>query len=215
MTTHRITTTLGLVLFAATITSACVGDGDGDGDGGSDSAADGPYCKIARNWTAHEMSSVDESDPAQLKKYIGEYVAFITAAAKEAPADIATDWKMTSSGFESTVVPVLEKYGYSIDRIMAEATPEEQAVQEPPPDVAAAQDRVRAYEARVCMTGQPAAADVEFAGPADAEYCQASKRLDEAADQSRQRLEPRVREGVRDLARLHRLVRRRGRRRPA
>ena len=130
------------------------------------------------------MSSVDESDPAQLKKYIGEYVAFITEAAEEAPAEIATDWKVMSSAFKSTVVPVLEKYGYSIDRIMAEATPEEQAVQESPPDVAAAQDRVRAYEARVCMTGQPAAADVKFAGPADAEYCQASKRLDEAADQS-------------------------------
>ena len=89
MTTHRITTALGLVLSAATIVSAC----GGDGNGGSDSAADGPYCKTVRNWTAHQMSSIDESDPAQLEKYIGEYVAFITDAAEEAPAEIATDWK--------------------------------------------------------------------------------------------------------------------------
>ena len=151
MTTHRITTALGLVLSAATIVSACGGDGKGNGDRAS--AADSPYCKTARGWTAHEMTTIDESDPAQLKTYIGEYVAFNAEAAKETPAEIATDWKMTSSAFESTVVPVLEKYGYSIDRIMAEATPEEQAVQEPPPDLAAAQDRIHAYEARICMTG--------------------------------------------------------------
>ena len=130
------------------------------------------------------MTTIDESDPAQLRTYIGEYVAFNTAAAKEAPAEIATDWKMTSSAFESTVVPVLEKYGYSIHRIMAEATPEEQAVQEAPPDLAAAQDRIHAYEARTCMTGQPAAADVTFAGPADADYCEATKTLDAIADQT-------------------------------
>jgi hypothetical protein len=180
MTTHRITTALGLVLSAAAIASAC----GGDGNGGSSSAADGTYCKTVRNWTAHEMTTVDESDPAQLKTYIGEYVAFNTEATKEAPAEIATDWKRTSAAFEGTVVPVLEKYGYSIDRIMAEATPEEQAVQEPPPDLAAAQDRIHAYEARVCMSGQPAAADVTFAGPADAGYCQAAKTLDDAADLS-------------------------------
>jgi hypothetical protein len=180
MTTHRITTAIGLVLSAATIASAC----GGDGEGGSSSAADGTYCKTVRSWTAHELTTVDESDPAQLKRYIGEYVAFNTEAAEQAPAEIATDWKRTSAAFESTVVPVLEKYGYSVDRIMAEATPEEQAVQEPPPDLAAAQDRIHAYEARVCMSGQPAAADVSFAGPVDVEYCQAAKTLDDAADLS-------------------------------
>jgi hypothetical protein len=179
MTTHRITTAIGLVLSAAAIASACGGDGKG-----SSSAADGAYCKTVRNWTAHELTAVDESDPAQLRRYIGENVAFNAEAAKQAPAEIATDWKMTSAAFESTVVPVLEKYGYSVERIMAEATPEEQAVQEPPPDVAAAQDRIHAYEARVCMSGQPAAADVRFAGPIDAEYCQAAKTLDDAADLS-------------------------------
>lgn len=180
MTTHRIPTALGLVLSAATIVSAC----GGGKDNGSSSAADSAYCKTVRGWTAHEMTTIDESDPAQLKTYIGEYVAFNAKAAKETPAEIANDWKMTSSAFESTVVPVLEKYGYSIDRIMAEATPEEQAVQEPPPDLAAAQDRIHAYEARTCMTGQPAAADVTFAGPADADYCEASKTLNDTADQT-------------------------------
>jgi hypothetical protein len=180
MTTHHIPTAIGLILSAATIASAC----GGGGGGGSSSAADGTYCKTVRSWTAHELTRVDESDPATLETYIGEYVAFNAKATKEAPDEIAADWKSTSAAFETSVVPVLEKYGYSIDRIMNEATPEEQAVQEPPPELAAAQDRIHAYEARTCLTGQPAAAEVTFTGPADADYCEAAKTLDEAADQT-------------------------------
>ena len=180
MTSHHLTKAFGLILSTATIASAC----GGHGNEGTASAADSAYCTILREWTAHELSTYDENDPAQLRKYIGEYVAFNTAAATAAPAEVAEDWTMTSSGFESTVVPVLEKYGYSIERIMAEATPEEQAVEEPPPDLAAAQDRIHAYEAQTCHTGQPAAADVKFAGPADADYCEAAHTLDAATDLS-------------------------------
>jgi hypothetical protein len=179
MTSHNIPKAFVLILSAATIASAC-----GGGSDGAASSADSSYCKTVREWTAHDLTPYDESDPAQLKKYIGEYVAFNTDATKRAPGEIAADWKATSAGFESTVVPVLEKYGYSVERIMTEGTPEEQAVEQPPPDLAAAQDRIHAYEARTCLTGQPSPADVTFAGPADADYCDAAHTLDAAADLS-------------------------------
>ena len=181
MTRPHLTSTVRLALLAAVaVTGAACGAGSNEKSttGGADSS----YCKTVRNWTAHELSSYDESDPAQLEKYIGEYVAFNAKATDQAPAELAADWAATSSGFEGTVVPVLENYGYSIERIMTEATPEEQAVEEPSPALAAAQDRIHAYEARVCMSGQPAPADETFAGPAATEYCEASGTLDAASD---------------------------------
>lgn len=182
---------VGLLLAGAVALGAC-------GDTGKASTAAAPttssssaeaksaYCRTARTWSIHEIdrATVDDSDPKALRAYMVEYVAFIDEATAEAPASLADEWKASSEGFKTMVLPVLDKYGYDVQRIAAEATPEEQAVDQPPPALAKAQDTVHEYEAFVCGAGQPPAADVRFAGPPVKAYCEAGGSLDAAASEA-------------------------------
>jgi hypothetical protein len=159
--------------LAALGLAACGGDDD-DNAQANTSDAESAYCNTAREWLVYALTQYDPSDPAALEQYMDEYVAFHREAAEQAPASIDDDWALNRSSVEEQLIPVFEKYGYSIQRIEAEATPEEQATaMEPPPDVQAAQERIHAYEREVCAAGLPVAADVEFEGPADEEYCAA------------------------------------------
>jgi hypothetical protein len=190
MTAHRIATTLALAAIAAAALAGC---GDDDDDTASPTsaalaaapAAESAYCRASLDWTVHELTPVDDSDPAQIRSYFDEYGAFVTESRAVAPPEIQADWTLNANGFATILVPVLEKYGYSIERVATEGTPEEQALlDEPPADIAAAQDRIQAYDASVCGSRQPPAADVHFDGPAATAYCEALAEYEDAIDEA-------------------------------
>ena len=194
--THLKCTAVGVALAVASITGcgddrpdAAPADADrADASGAAAATADqsastDAYCGVVLRWTVHELSQFDPYDRVALQRFMDEYRAFHAEASALAPAEVAADWQASVAAIEATLVPVFVKYDYDLARMEAEGTPEEQAATgEPPPDVAAAQDRIHQYEARVCQSGQPDAADVEFAGPADADYCASTHALDEALD---------------------------------
>jgi hypothetical protein len=126
----------------------------------------------------------DGSDPAALKQYVADWVAFDTSAAEQAPEALRGDWQVNKDGLINTLVPLFEKYDYSQARMEAEGTDAERALfDEPPDDIAQAQDRIHAYEDSVCAAGQPAAADVTFEGSGSKPYCDAMLAVQQAADE--------------------------------
>ncbi|HET9602504.1 MAG TPA: hypothetical protein VFP08_12980 [Acidimicrobiales bacterium] len=143
------------------------------------SEAESDYCRNALEWQVHELVPFDESDPAATEEYFGDFVAFVDEATASAPGELADGWTLVSDTVHTVLVPILERYDYDFGRAHAEATPEEAALlTEPPPEVAAAQEHNKAYEALACGVGQPLAAESEsFTGPADSAYCDASRVL--------------------------------------
>jgi len=198
MTPHRIAASL---VIAALATVAAAGCGDDDDTAASapapagtsaaasaaasTDAAESPYCQASLQWSVHELTPFDDSDPAQTQRYMDEYGAFVERSRSLAPTEIAADWTVNADGIAQVFVPVLQKYGYSIERVASEGTPEEQSLLDAPPaDIAAAQDRIQAYDARVCASRQPPAADVRFEGPASTAYCEAVTAFDDANDEA-------------------------------
>jgi len=175
MIPRRVFITVLLVGLLAT--AACRGGGD---DAETVDDPDSPYCRLAVEWAVHEMDPRHDDDPSWLRTYVDEYVAFATDSAELAPAEVAVETEMTLSNFVDTIVPLLERYDYSMARIAAEASPEEQAASEPPPDVAAGQARVLDYDSRVCATQWPSTDGVAFEGPASDQYCDAARAVDDA-----------------------------------
>ena len=140
-----------------------------------------PYCRTALEWQVHELVPADETDPAAIEAYMGDYVEFAETAAAQAPPVIAEDWELSSTQIAEVLYPTMESFGFDPERAAAEATPEEMAaMNEPPPEVAAAQERIHAYESDVCAAGQPAPAEAEFAGSGGEAYCAAVAAFDEA-----------------------------------
>jgi hypothetical protein len=202
---HRSTraATLAASLAALALAAvACAGCGDDDGDtaaaaspssaaaptsaaAADAAAADSAYCRISLAWTVHELTPFDPTDPDATHAYFDEYLAFADESHAAAPAEIEADWAVTADGFRTLFLPVMEKYGYELGRIANEGTDEERAVLDAPPaDVAAAQDRIQAYDARVCGSRQPPAAAVRFEGPAATAYCEATVAFDDANDEA-------------------------------
>ena len=182
---------VGVLLVGAIALGGCGDDGKSSTTASgksvpSNDEAESAYCQTARKWSIHEINraGVDDNDPKALRAYMVEYVAFIDEASAEAPASLADEWKASSEGFKTMVLPVLDKYDYDVERIAAKGTAEEQAVDQPPPAVAEAQDTIHEYEAVVCGAGQPPASDEKFAGPPSKEYCEASGSLNAAASEA-------------------------------
>jgi hypothetical protein len=147
-------------------------DRDGAGAAAAQNAAgDSAYCDVAVDWAIYEMQPFDEMDPVQFEAYWADHTAFEEAAVAAVPDVLAEDWQLKVATEDETIDVVLETYGYDIGRIMEEGTPEEQATFEAPPDVAAAQDRIIAYESEVCGSAQPRAADVSYDGEEPGPYC--------------------------------------------
>lgn len=196
---RRIPGVLALLVALTLLAAACSSDDSSSASGDSTdattatgatsateagSAADdpeSPFCRTALDWQVHELTPVDQSDPAVLETYMSEYAAFATQSAEQAPESISDDAQLVADGITDDLLPLMERYGYDGARFEAEATDEEKALLDaPPPEVDAAQNRIHEYEALVCGAGQPPAADVDFTGAADSPYCQTSIDLDEA-----------------------------------
>src|SRR5262245_27140676 len=147
----------GLALLAA----ACADDGPstsrtapetGGGDAETETAtvtdeAESPYCRTALAWQVHELTPHDDGDPAAVRSWMDDYVGFTEEAAAAAPQPILADWELNATQIADVLYVTMERFGFDAERAAAEATPEEMAIlMEPPPDVAAAQDRIHAYE---------------------------------------------------------------------
>lgn len=191
---HRSHTLIPAALVALTVlATACSDDGPSpegaapEPEGASAAPAvvddpESPYCRTALEWGVYAMTPHDDTDPAALEAYMGEYVEFARTAAAQAPEPVAADWELNATQIAEVLYPLFESFGFDQQRAGAEATPDEVALlNEPPADVAAAQDRIHEYESSVCAASQPALADVTFEGAADSAYCRAAADFDAAA----------------------------------
>jgi hypothetical protein len=148
----------------------------------SSAEAASAYCDTARDWAVHELTPVDvEGDAAAARTYFAEYVAFNHKGREQAPAVIRDEWNLSAGAVDAQLVPVLEKYGYDLGRLMSEGSDAEKALlDQPPEDVQHAQDAIHLYESKVCAAGQPPAAEVDFSKEKKAAaYCQAVGADDE------------------------------------
>jgi hypothetical protein len=170
MTSHRIATPLVTAGIALVLGVAC---------GGDSKPTDSAYCKTARNWAVHELTAFDPSDAESTRQFFADYQSHINASSKDAPKDIEAPWKTNANAFNTLFMPMLERHGFSFDRVMREGSPEDQALlAETPADVAAAQSQIQAYDATVCGSAQPPAADVVYEGPAAPGYCEGQQAID-------------------------------------
>jgi hypothetical protein len=173
MTRRAIHWTLAAALLVTA--ASCGDDNEDDASTPSKPAAADPaesaYCDAAVEWAVHEYTAFDDSDPAAFRAYWEEWTAFEETAVATAPDEIKDDWVLKFETESATVAPVLEKYDFDTAVMMEQATPEEQATFEAPPDVQAAQDRILSYESEVCAAQQPIAADVVYDSEPAGPYC--------------------------------------------
>jgi hypothetical protein len=153
---------------------------------------DSEYCQTARGWMVHEFNGQGDSfvgDPVAFKKYWTEYMAFIDSAKQQAPAEIRDEFPVAYETVKQ-FTPILQKYGFDVERAQAEGTPAELAVgkhmdEGPNEAEQSAQDAIHEYEGRVCQTAQPPAADVSFAGATpNKTYCEAVQAADDATGEN-------------------------------
>ena len=105
MTAHRIATSLAIAAIAAAALAGC-GDDDDDTATPTSAAlapavapAESAYCRASLEWTVHEFTPVDETDPTQVRSYFDEYGAFVTESRSVAPPEIQADWTLNADGF--------------------------------------------------------------------------------------------------------------------
>jgi hypothetical protein len=123
-----------LVLTAAaglTVAAACDGD-DGGGGGGSApqvAEADAPFCDAYGALLSGPLAdaATDAADPAVLRSAVAVTEALVTDLVAAAPAALAEAASELAADYDATFV-VLERYGFDLARLDAEATAEEQAV---------------------------------------------------------------------------------------
>lgn len=171
---------LGAALALTLVSAMLAGCTGSDGEVTAFTPVDGAesaYCDTFRSWQVHELAGDgdDQPNPAALRKYWNEYLEFNETSLQQAPQVIRDEWVVSERGVRTVVTPVLEKYGFELERIAREGSAAEQAVAEPPPDVQKAQAAIHAYEDRVCGTVSAPAADVVFeADGSSKRYCAAA-----------------------------------------
>jgi len=184
---------LALAVVLALVPAACGSDDSGDDSAASAAGAtttttpvddpDSDYCGTVREIAILELSFDEQeaSDPAAFEAHLAEATGLLDTSLSQAPEEIHDDVVIKADAIETTLLPLLDRYGYDPDRITTEGTPEEQAIlEEPPADVAAAQANIDAYGSRVCGTEPPPAADVVFEADASAEtYCEVAGGVNE------------------------------------
>lgn len=163
-----------LVATISLLAVACGDDATGTGEAAAPAAedpAESTYCDLAREFSLRSLEPVDDTDPVAFRAYWEDFMAIEQEALAAAPEELVDEWTLRIDTENTTVNPVLEAYDYDIEAIFTTGTPEEQATLETPPDVAAAIDRVHAYEVEVCAALQPPPAEVSFDGEEPGPYC--------------------------------------------
>jgi hypothetical protein len=181
-----------IAVFVATLVLAACGSASKEGaTGGSTSKAikpsaavdgfDSPYCVTARKWAVHELNGGGDGayargGPAALHQWWNEQLTYLATSLEQAPSVIHDAEAINERTIRTVLTPVLEKYGFDFQRVEAEASASEKAfAEQPPPDVAKAQETRNLYQNRVCgYGGSPPAANVTFTPSAAAKpYCEA------------------------------------------
>jgi hypothetical protein len=135
------------------------------------------YCDTYRAWQVHELdggTGDDQPNPAAFRAYWKDYLEFNETSVQQAPAEIRDEWIVSDRAIRTVLTPVLEKYGFDVQRIAREGTAAEKALGEPTSEAQKAQDAIHAYEDRVCGVATPPAANVAFKADASSQsYCAA------------------------------------------
>ena len=179
-------------LLVALAVGTAVGAGCSSGGGAGQAftpvaGSDGPYCATYRAWKVYELDhgeAFDQSSPAALRVFWSAYLASEETLLRQAPRQIRAAVEVKVRFVRTRLAPVLEKYGFDLERLRREGAPAERAAvfQGPPPAVQRAQAAQYAFEDRACGTQPaPAAADVVFVSESSSEaYCGALAGFDDA-----------------------------------
>lgn len=144
---------------------------------------DSRYCVSARMWAVHELDGGADGayaggGAAALKKWWSEQLRYLKSSLEQAPAEIREAEAVNERAVRTRFTPLLEKYGFDFKRFEAQATRGEKAfVEQPPPEIVAADEARTRYQDRVCGTGgSPPPAKVTFRPSAASKaYCAAAE----------------------------------------
>ena len=173
---------MGRALGALTLGMALLA---GCGGGGGNAAAftpgagsDSPYCKTYRAWKVYELEhgeGFDQPNPSALRRFWNAYVISEETLLQQAPPEIHTEVGVKVRFIRTRLTPLMEKYGFDLERMHREGTAAEQEAvfQAPPAEVEQAQTAQYVYEDKACGTqSSPPAADVVFTAERSSErFC--------------------------------------------
>lgn len=122
----------GVAALVAGVLAACGGGGGAD-DGATTTsvtieAALVPFCDAFGALLVGPLAEggFDTADPAQLGGAVGLTLAIVDELAAVAPPEVAVSAEALAADYRATFA-VLERYGYDLARLDAEATPEDRA----------------------------------------------------------------------------------------
>jgi hypothetical protein len=136
VTRHRLLLggALGVVALAAVVALATGGDDrDDEGAGAGSTAtvapADAGFCEAFGALLVGPLAdpTTDASDPAQLQEAVELTDVLLSVLEETAPPEVAESATALAADYRATFA-VFERHGYDLERVAAEATPEEQAV---------------------------------------------------------------------------------------
>ena len=172
----------------AACSSGSTGDDDAPAAAREEPAAqvavfDTPYCQAARHWAVHELDgSADgayaRGGPTALHTWWDEQQSYLTAQVGQAPDEIRDAEALNERDVRTRLTPLLEKYGFDLERFDQEATAAEQTRAEHGSRRVAEAQRARdEFQNRECGSGgSPPPAEVRFEGDASAKaYCRAAR----------------------------------------
>jgi hypothetical protein len=188
---RRVLALVALTLGTA-VPGACGGGGGGDAAFTPVVGSDSAYCATYRAWKVYELDhgeGFDQPNPAALQTFWKAYVSSEETLLRQAPPEIRGAVEVKVRFIRTRMTPVMEKYGFDLERIQGEGTPSEQAAvfQGPPADVRKAQADAYGYEDKACGTQpSPPPAEVVFtARKPSKRFCTAqdafNRELDEIA----------------------------------
>lgn len=138
-------TAVGALLLASVALAAC-----GDDDDTGSSAGGKDYCTVAKELDAagDALGSVD--DPAAAKAAFQKAVGLAAQAAAAAPAEIKADLASMTDGIKK-MNDILSKNGYDLTKV-SDADKEAVSKMQNDPAMKAANERVKAYDAKNCSS---------------------------------------------------------------
>jgi hypothetical protein len=180
---------LAALALSLAVASAC-------GGGGADEAStpatgsDSPYCATYRAWKVYELvhgEGFDQPNPGALRRFWTAYVTSEETLLRQAPPEIRAAVEVKVGFIRRRLTPVVEKYGFDLNRVQREGTPSEKTAlfQGPPRPVEKAQAVAYDYEAKACGTQpSPPAADVVFTPDSSSKrFCAALSAFDSELDE--------------------------------
>jgi hypothetical protein len=202
--TARARRMVPVALFLATLVLAACANSPSKGSstrangskaaqGASTDPGDSPYCDALMTWGAYDwFKPGGEGFPGEPGKplagqpgavqanqeYQRKYLEFATRARQLAPPEIRQAWDTYFAMGTGPWTALLEQVGYDLTKPKFLAV-----LQNPPAEIRSGMEafegQIAPYEKRVCGSGPPPPAEVQFAGKPDRQFCQAQGELDQ------------------------------------